>query len=109
MSDTRYASAEPPTIPTVSVVIAAFADDRWEDLNSALESVKSQTRLPVEIVVVIDHNTALLERAVASLEGVIVTANASVRGASGARNTGVAMSRGEICLLYTSPSPRDRQ
>jgi glycosyltransferase involved in cell wall biosynthesis len=83
-------------VPTASVVIAAFSMKRWDDLCQAVASVQAQTIPVLETIVVIDHHPALLERARSELVGVTVIANASDRGASGARNTGVAASHGEL-------------
>ena len=84
--------------PAVSVVVAAFADERWDDLVEAVESVRRQTHPPCEVLVVVDHNPGLLTRARAGLTGtgVRVVASTGVPGASGARNTGLATSRGEV-------------
>jgi glycosyltransferase involved in cell wall biosynthesis len=81
---------------TVSVVIAAFADERWGQLCDAVESVRSQTAPALETVVVVDHNPALLARAQREFADCTVIANTGARGASGARNSGVASCRGEI-------------
>jgi hypothetical protein len=83
-------------LPAVSVVIAAFTDERWNQLCDAIESVRSQTAPALETVVVIDHNPALLARARRELTGCLVIANTGARGASGARNTGAASCHGEI-------------
>jgi hypothetical protein len=83
-------------LPAVSVVIAAFADERWDQLCDAIESVRSQTAPVLETVVVIDHNPALLARARREFTDCVVLANAGPRGASGARNTGAASCHGEI-------------
>ena len=85
-----------PVRPAVSVVIAAFADERWDDLVEAVESVRCQTCPPLEVVVVIDHNGRLLARARAGLTGVRVVPSTGVPGASGARNSGLATCRGEV-------------
>jgi cellulose synthase/poly-beta-1,6-N-acetylglucosamine synthase-like glycosyltransferase len=87
-----------PSAPlaTVSVIIAAFSMKRWQDLYEAVASVRAQTIVPTEIFVVIDYNPSLLERARREIPGVVVVANAERRGASGARNTGVAASSGQI-------------
>jgi glycosyltransferase involved in cell wall biosynthesis len=82
--------------PDVSVVICAYTDDRWADLLEAVSSVQSQTLQPREILVVIDHNAGLLERARAELAGVAVVENRARRGLSGARNSGILASRGSI-------------
>ena len=83
-------------LPAVSVVIAAFADERWTQLCDAIESVREQTSPALETVVVIDHNPALLARARREFTECTVIANTAARGASGARNTGAASCHGEI-------------
>ena len=45
--------------PTVTVVICAHSEDRWDDLVAAVTSVKQQTYRPAEIMLVIDHNPKL--------------------------------------------------
>src|ERR1022692_2910808 len=82
--------------PTVSVIIAAFSMRRWDDLRGAVASVWAQTVPVLEIVVVIDHNPSLLTLARCELPGVTVIPNGGGHGASGARNTGVAASHGEL-------------
>lgn len=82
--------------PTVSVIIAAFAIERWCDLRVAVESVRTQTLPDVETIVVIDHNPDLLDLAKRELEDVTVVPNVGSKGASGARNSGVAASHGEV-------------
>ncbi len=86
----------PTGFPKISVVIAAFAMERWDDLREAVMSVQAQTIQVLETIVVIDHNAALLVRAERELQGVIVVPNAGSKGASGARNSGVAVSQGDI-------------
>ena len=82
--------------PSVSVVICSYANDRWEALVAAVESVRRQTLPPVEIIVVVDHNPALLERVQLHVPDVTGLANVQAAGASGSRNTGVAASRGTV-------------
>jgi glucosyl-dolichyl phosphate glucuronosyltransferase len=81
---------------TLSVVICAYASERWRELVEAVQSVRRQTLKPVEIVVVVDHNPALCDRARRELSGVSVVENAYTRGLSGARNSGVRASSGEV-------------
>ena len=83
-------------LPAVSVVIAAFTDKRWNQLGDAIESVRSQTAPVLETVLVIDHNPGLLARARRQFADCTVVANAGPRGASGARNTGAAICRGDV-------------
>jgi len=80
----------------VSVIICAYTEDRWQDLVAAVASVQRQTLLPREIILVIDHNTRLFERARASIEDVVVIENSGIQGLSGAKNSGVAIARGDL-------------
>jgi len=83
-------------LPTVSVIIAAFSMQRWDNLCEAVASVQAQTVPVLETIVVIDHHPDLLARARGKLHGVTLVENGGDRGASAARNTGVKASHGEI-------------
>jgi cellulose synthase/poly-beta-1,6-N-acetylglucosamine synthase-like glycosyltransferase len=48
---------------TVSVVIAAYTMDRWELISRSIQSLAEQTVLPDQVILCIDHNDELLERA----------------------------------------------
>jgi O-antigen biosynthesis protein len=78
---------------TVGVIVCAYTMDRWPDIVVAAEGIARQSRRPNEVVLVIDHNEALLVRAQADLPAIIpevrVLANAGERGLSGARNTAI--------------------
>jgi glycosyltransferase involved in cell wall biosynthesis len=82
--------------PGVSVVICAYTEDRWSDLLAAVASVRGQDPAPDEIIVVTDHNDALLARARAAIPEARVVPNAEAKGLSGARNTGIAVSSGAV-------------
>ena len=92
----RTAPADQAARPTVSVVIAAYTDKRWSQLRDAVDSALGQTYPALEVIVAIDHNLDLLERARREFAGAVVVANTGARGASGARNAGVARASGEI-------------
>lgn len=81
---------------TTSVIICAYTEDRWNDLLAAVASVQNQSRPVSEIIVVIDHNPALLARVQAALPGVITIENKGQRGLSGARNSGIALAQSDI-------------
>ncbi|HJW91741.1 MAG TPA: glycosyltransferase family 2 protein [Anaerolineales bacterium] len=72
-----------------TVILCAYTEDRWEQLRSAVQSVQAQTTPPAEIILVVDHNPSLLERARAGLAGVRVLENQEAPGLSGARNSGI--------------------
>ena len=90
------AASEGAALPSVTVVICAYTDLRWEQILAAVSSVDQQTRKADQCIVVVDHNDLLLQRARTELVDVEVVANEHERGLSGARNTGVERARGEI-------------
>jgi len=88
----------------------------------AVESLQRQNTQPLEIIVVVDYNTKLMERAQAVFPDTIVVENRQERGLSGARNSGIAVARGtviafldddavatpdwlgQLCEAYTDPT-----
>jgi glycosyltransferase involved in cell wall biosynthesis len=80
----------------VSVVVCTHSAARWNELACAVHSISAQSYQPVELVIVVDHNPPLLERAQARWPLATIVANASAPGLSGARNTGVAHATGRI-------------
>lgn len=81
---------------TVSVLICAYTEARWNDLVEAIQSLRQQSRKPTQIIVVIDHNPALFVRAQRHLVGVVIIENLEQRGLSGARNSGLRVAQGDI-------------
>ncbi len=82
--------------PSLSVVICTYSLARWSDLVRSVDSVQEQTRAVQQIVIVIDHNPALLARVRETWPDLDVVPNAHERGLSGGRNTGIAAATGEI-------------
>jgi len=80
----------------ISVVICSYMDERWYDLLAAIASVKDQSAPPLEIIVVIDNNPALLERVRAEVTTVVAVENTEMRGVAGSRNSGITVARGTI-------------
>lgn len=80
----------------ISVIICAYTEERWHDLVAAVESIQQQSTSAHEIIVVIDHNLALLERVQAYLRGVTAIENRERQGLSGARNSGIAVAQGAL-------------
>lgn len=81
---------------TISVVICAYTEDRWEQICTAVDSVRKQSLPCSEIILVIDHNLALFQRAQTTFADVTVLRNQQAQGLSGARNTGAAHAHGDI-------------
>jgi glycosyltransferase involved in cell wall biosynthesis len=83
----------------VSVVVCTYADERYDDFVEAAESVLAQEYDPVELVVVVDGNEAVFERARAEFgdrENVILHCNDENRGLSYSRTRGVEHASGEV-------------
>jgi glucosyl-dolichyl phosphate glucuronosyltransferase len=92
------------TYPTVSVIIPTYTKVRWGWLEEAVASVKAQTVPALEIIVVVDHNPELLDEIKQGFPGVIAVPNIGGRGVSGARNSGVKASRGEVVAFLDDDS-----
>lgn len=87
----------PPTPADMAVIICAYTDERWQDIVDAVESVRSQSKPVKELVLVIDHNDGLLQRARAEFtKGVTIVPNRHKQGLSGARNSGIEASSAPI-------------
>ncbi len=84
------------TEPDISVIICAYSHDRRDLLLSAIQSVQAQTVKAREIIVVIDHNQDLLDHLQRQPARMTVIANGEARGLSGARNSGVRASSGQV-------------
>nr|MBA2513553.1 glycosyltransferase family 2 protein [Solirubrobacterales bacterium] len=82
-----------------SVVICAHTEQRWHNLLAAVESVEAQTHHAHEIIVVIDHNPVLFERASIGISAARVVENTDTRGLGGARNSGVEHAVGDVVVF----------
>ena len=80
----------------VTVVICAHDTSRWQRLGEAVSSLQRQTLSPAEVVVVIDHNAELAQRARAALSATVVVENKGAKGLCGARNSGLDAASGSI-------------
>jgi GT2 family glycosyltransferase len=85
-----------PSTLSAAVVVCAYSDARWLALVRALYSLRAQTEPAAELILVVDHNPALLERAEASFAGVRIVGSEGRPGLSGARNTGVRTAGGDV-------------
>ena len=87
------------SVATVSVVLAAFDLARWSLLEKAVASVLRETRPGVQVVLGVDNNEALYERARRELAGVEVVHNTGERGASATRNAGARAATGALLVF----------
>jgi glycosyltransferase involved in cell wall biosynthesis len=85
------------SLPSVSVVVSTYDEGRWEHLLACVESLRRQSAPPAQLIVVVDHNPALLERARAAFGGdAEVIENDHPRGLAGARNAGIAAASADV-------------
>lgn len=92
---------------TISVIICAYALERWHDLVAAVTSVQNQTVQAAEIIVVIDHNPELFLRAQEQLTGIVVIENSEERGLSGARNSGILRTSSDLLVFLDDDAMAD--
>ena len=87
---------------TTCVVVCAYTLDRWDDLVAAVHSAVAQDPAPDEVLLVVDHNVDLLQRAeaeLAGLGGLRIVPNVRKQGLSGARNTAVEQSAADVLVF----------
>lgn len=95
--------------PRVSVVICAYTAARWREIEEAVESVLGQSHPPADVLLVIDHDDVLVERARHAFPRVRVVASEGTPGLSGARNTGIRHARGEVVAFLDDDARADRR
>ncbi len=93
--------------PTVSVVICAYTEARWDQICAAVDSAHAQSLPGAEVLLVVDHNPALHRRAADALPDVVVLENDQARGLSGARNTGASRAKGAIVAFLDDDATAD--
>ncbi|WP_166459712.1 glycosyltransferase [Amycolatopsis pithecellobii] len=91
-----------------TVVICAYTQRRWDDVTAALAAVEAQTVPAGEVILVIDHNPELQQRAAAEFTGVLVVANSGRRGLSGARNTAIELAKGDVLVFLDDDAVPER-
>jgi hypothetical protein len=84
------------SVSDISVVIRCYTEERWAWLVEAVASASAQSLPAREVIVVVDGNPALLERARAHMPSATVVENDGPRGSAGAWNCGIAASAGEV-------------
>ena len=96
------------TVPHISVVICAYTEKRWDQVLAAVDSIRGQSLACEELVVVVDHNQDLRTRLAAALPDVTVVENREAPGLSGARNTGIAQTRGDVVAFLDDDAVAER-
>jgi glycosyltransferase involved in cell wall biosynthesis len=80
----------------VSVVICAYDEGRWGQLEAAVRSVAEQRYRPAETIIVVDHNPSLLARARGRFPAATVIENSRREGLCGTRNSGIEAASGSV-------------
>jgi glucosyl-dolichyl phosphate glucuronosyltransferase len=101
---------------TVSVVICAYTERRWDMLKSAVESVLEQSYPAAELIVCIDHNLELAEKCRknwgdpvgGSSTPIFVLENKYEGRLGSARNTGVEHATGDIVAFLDDDASADK-
>lgn len=93
--------------PSMSVIVCAFTEERWDDLARAMASIRAQTCPPLETILVIDYNETLFELATEAFPWARVIRNAGEQGLSDGRNTGVRAARGAVVAFLDDDAAAD--
>jgi len=94
----------------VSVIICTYSMARFSDLMEAIHSLFQQTYGPLEIIVVVDHNTELYEKLSVNLDKrICLLHNQNIRGLSGSRNYGIDAVNGEIIVFFDDDAVADKE
>jgi glycosyltransferase involved in cell wall biosynthesis len=99
--------AQPRPDLSVTAVVCTHDLGRWDDLVRSVDSLRRQTVLPAEVLVVVDHNADLLERVKDDIPGIRVLENEGPKGLSGARNTAVAAALGDVVAFIDDDAHAD--
>lgn len=86
----------------VSVVVCTYSLDRYDLFAECVESVLAQTYGPLDVVLVVDGNEAVHERAVSDFgdrEDVLVHCNDENRGISYSRTRGAELASGDVVAM----------
>lgn len=98
-----------PSVPrTVSVVAGTRPGVGADDIVALVDALEQQTRRPDQLVLVVDHDDALLEWAADTLADrdspipIDVVANLEAIGSAGRRRTGLAWSDGDVVAFLSA-------
>lgn len=96
MTSAQLIPPAPVATLSVSVIVCTYTMERWDDVVRSIDSLRRQSLLPSEVILVVDHNDDLAHFARDTFPDVRVITNEEKRGLSGARNTGIRIARGDV-------------
>jgi len=106
--------SDPTSELTVSVVICAYTERRWQMLSESIDSVRRQSLRPIELIVCIDHNQMLADKCrdewrhdQDSQLPVVVLENKFDGRLGSARNTGVEYASSDIVAFLDDDAAAD--
>lgn len=82
--------------PSITVLVCAYTENRWDELILSIQSIRDQVFKPTQIILVIDHNEKLYQRARQQFPDILVIENTQEQGLSGARNSGIPLATGDV-------------
>lgn len=80
----------------ISVVVCTYTTRRWDALRECISALRAQTLAPHQVIVVVDHEPALLQRIDTELPDVTAIPSAGPPGEAGSRNAGVRAATGSV-------------
>jgi glycosyltransferase involved in cell wall biosynthesis len=94
---------------TVSVVVCTYAPERLPLVSKCIESLKKQTLMPLQIILVLDEAPQLIDFYTAVIGTDIQIVVSSGFGLSNARNTGVRYARGDVVAFIDDDAVADEK
>jgi len=80
----------------ITVVVCVHTLDRLRNIRDTVAALKAQTHIWHSLVIVCDHSDALYAVLKSEFPSTTIVKNSFEKGLSGARNTGILQSRGEV-------------
>lgn len=94
-------------LSSIDVVVCTYTDERFNDLERALESVQGQALVPAKVVLVVDRNPELAERSRRAFPSHEVIASEGPGGLSAARNAGLARCTADVVAFIDDDAVAD--
>jgi len=93
---------------TVAVVVCCYTLERWVFIEAAIKSAEMQTRFPDQIILVVDYNNELFNKAKQQFKHIDVIENSNKKGLSGTRNTAIRFADTDIVAFLDDDASADR-